>query len=116
MVRRVVDKKGLRDKGIKTSNVHLLRLEGENKFPRRFRLTENRVVWLEDEIDAWIEQRAAARDDVEPEAASTAPSAPLSSEASAIDRAVQSDGSPTKTRHAKAMAPPQHRNVTEVPA
>jgi hypothetical protein len=32
-------------------------LERENKFPRRVQVGENRVAWLETEIDAWIESR-----------------------------------------------------------
>jgi prophage regulatory protein len=36
---------------------HCGRLERENKFPRRVQVGENRVAWLETEIDAWIESR-----------------------------------------------------------
>ena len=57
---RVLDRKALRAKGVTYSNVHLLRLEAEDKFPRRFSLTENRVAWLEEEIDRWIRERVAA--------------------------------------------------------
>ena len=57
---RVLDRKALRAKGVYYSNVHLLRLEAENKFPKRFNLTENRVAWLEEEVDLWIRERVAA--------------------------------------------------------
>ena len=41
---RVLDGKALRAKGVTYSNVHLLRLEAKDKFPRRFSLTENRCL------------------------------------------------------------------------
>ena len=44
---RVLDRKALRAKGVTYSNVHLLRLEAEDKFPRRFQSHRNRVAWLE---------------------------------------------------------------------
>lgn len=46
------------------SNRQLLILEGEGKFPKRFQLNPpngRAVGWLENEVDAWIEERAAAR-------------------------------------------------------
>ena len=61
-MRRIIDKKGLKDRGIDYSNVHLLRLERDGLFPRRFYLTQNRANWWEHEIDAHVEQCAAARD------------------------------------------------------
>ncbi len=70
MAKRILNRKGLKDKGVLFSNVHLLRLEKEEKFPRRVQLSENRVGWLEDEMDAWIDARAAER---EPSAAPTPP-------------------------------------------
>ncbi len=41
---------------------HIGRLERAGKFPRRVQLGENRVAWLESEIEAWIAERAAERD------------------------------------------------------
>lgn len=61
MALRILDRKALREKGVPFSNVHLLRLEKAGKFPRRFSLTENRVGWLEGDIDGWIEERASSR-------------------------------------------------------
>lgn len=45
--------------GIGWSNVHLLRLEKETKFPRRVRIGNNTVAWLHSELVAWVEQRVA---------------------------------------------------------
>jgi len=56
-----------KQKGIPYTYHHLVRLERCGKFPARVRLGERRVGWLEAEIDAYIEHRAAARR--EPEAA-----------------------------------------------
>jgi prophage regulatory protein len=35
----------------------ILDLEREGKFPRRFRITDNRVGWKESEVQAWIDSR-----------------------------------------------------------
>src|SRR5262249_13728033 len=48
-------------KGIHFCRVHIDRLEKQGRFPKRFHLGENSVAWLEDEIDAWIKERADAR-------------------------------------------------------
>jgi predicted DNA-binding transcriptional regulator AlpA len=55
-----LDRKALRAKGVSYSNVHLLRLEAQGKFPPRFNLTENRVAWLEEDVDRWIRERVTA--------------------------------------------------------
>ena len=60
MVLRVLDKKALREKGVSYSKVHLLRLEKQGIFPKRFNLTENRVGWLEEDVDRWIKERVMA--------------------------------------------------------
>lgn len=49
-------------KGIPYSRVHLRRLEAAGRFPRRAQLGGNAVAWIESEIDAWLEERAAERD------------------------------------------------------
>ena len=51
----------LKERGISFSKVHLWRMERDNKFPKRVALSENRHSWLENEIDAWLAQRIAAR-------------------------------------------------------
>jgi prophage regulatory protein len=38
------------------------RLEGDGKFPRKVKVGETAAGWLEHELDAWIEARAAERD------------------------------------------------------
>ncbi len=49
-------------KGIPYSRVHLRRLEAAGSFPGRVQLGGNAVAWIESEIDAWLEERAAERD------------------------------------------------------
>jgi prophage regulatory protein len=49
-------------KGIPWSRVHVTRLEKAGQFPRRIHIGANTVVWDEDEIDALLNARAAARD------------------------------------------------------
>ena len=48
-------------KGIKYSRVHVSRLEKADKFPKHVNLGPQSIGWLEEEIDAWIEARAAER-------------------------------------------------------
>ena len=48
-------------RGITYTRRHLYTLESENKFPKRVPLGENRVGWLESEIDRWIQDRADSR-------------------------------------------------------
>jgi prophage regulatory protein len=48
-------------RGISYTRRHLYTLENEHKFPKRVPLGENRVGWIETEIDQWLEQRAASR-------------------------------------------------------
>jgi len=49
-------------KGISYSRMHIDRLEKAGRFPKRFDIGANSVGWLEHEIDAWIAEKAAARD------------------------------------------------------
>lgn len=48
-------------KGIGWSRVHLGRLEKLGKFPRRIQVGANTVCWCEDEVDAFLAAKAAAR-------------------------------------------------------
>lgn len=48
-------------RGISYTRRHLYTLENERKFPRRVALGENRVGWIEYEIDRWVAERAARR-------------------------------------------------------
>lgn len=52
----------LRDRGIRFTRQHLYRLIKANKFPRPIRLGENRLAWVESEIDAYLETKIAERD------------------------------------------------------
>lgn len=52
----------LRPRGITYTRVHINRLEQDGRFPRRVRLGENRVAWVEDEIEGWLQDRIAERD------------------------------------------------------
>jgi prophage regulatory protein len=53
-------------RGITYTNTHLLRLERRDRFPKRVQLGPNRVAWVEREIEAWLQQRIADRDRLEP--------------------------------------------------
>ncbi|QIG67393.1 transcriptional regulator protein [Rhizobium phage RHph_TM3_3_9] len=51
-------------KGIPYGKTSLYRLINAGEFPRPVRLGENRVAWLESEIDSWIANHVSARDRV----------------------------------------------------
>jgi prophage regulatory protein len=59
--RRLVPYPGLKERGIPFTRVHLRRLEDADKFPQHIDLGENTIAWFEDEIDDYLEQKAAAR-------------------------------------------------------
>ena len=40
---------------------HIRRLEAQGSFPKRVRIGANRVAWVREEIDQWIEARVNAR-------------------------------------------------------
>ena len=48
--------------GISFSREHLWRLEAAGKFPRRIYLSPQKVAWFENEILAWLAERAAERE------------------------------------------------------
>jgi len=58
---RLVSRRDLKSRGIDYSNVHLLRLEAEGKFPKRLYLSPARVAWVENEIDDYLDRCIAAR-------------------------------------------------------
>jgi prophage regulatory protein len=45
--------------GLSQSTVY--RMEKDGKFPKRIQISVQCVGWIESEVDAWIEQRAAGR-------------------------------------------------------
>ncbi len=49
--------------------VHIMRLAQAGKFPKPVRLGENAVAFVEDEVDAWVEEKIAERDGQDPKAA-----------------------------------------------
>lgn len=59
---RFVNRAELKSRGVVWTNVHLLRLEREGRFPRRAYLGPTTVVWLASEIDAWMASKIAERD------------------------------------------------------
>jgi predicted DNA-binding transcriptional regulator AlpA len=64
-MKKLLDADGLRGKGIEYSYVQRWRLIQAGKFPAPIKLgtgPNSRNAWIEAEIDAWIEQRIAARD------------------------------------------------------
>jgi len=59
---KVLSQRDLPSKGIKWSREHTRRMWEAGRFPRPFKLSDNGWnVWSEDEIDAWLEQRASHR-------------------------------------------------------
>ena len=60
--RRLLDYQALRERGIPWTRVHLARLEAAGKFPLHIEVGENRIAWFEDEIDDFLEAKAAERD------------------------------------------------------
>jgi prophage regulatory protein len=61
--KRIVSKKELKSVcGVPYSHQHIARLEAVGKFPKRIRLGQGRVAWLQSEVESWIEERIAARD------------------------------------------------------
>ena len=60
--RRLLDYQALRERGIPWSRVHIARLEAAKKFPLHIDLGANSIAWFEDEIDAFLEEKAAQRE------------------------------------------------------
>jgi prophage regulatory protein len=58
---KLLSRDDLRARGIRYSNVHLLRLEADGKFPKRAYLSPSRAVWIEFEIDEYVARCVAAR-------------------------------------------------------
>jgi prophage regulatory protein len=49
-------------KGVPWCRDHLRRKAKAGEFPAPIPLSDSRIAWLESEVDAWIEARAAERD------------------------------------------------------
>ena len=60
---RFLSKRQVRDL-ISLSFTQIDRLESTGNFPKRLRLTEGRVVWVETEILEWMRKRLAEREPI----------------------------------------------------
>ena len=58
---RLVTFEALAAKGIKVGKQRLWQLEQLNQFPKRISTSPGRYAWLEDEIDAYLAAKIAAR-------------------------------------------------------
>ena len=58
---RLLSKKQVREI-VLYSPAHIARLEAVGKFPKRVRVGQGRVGWLEHEVQDWLAQRIAERD------------------------------------------------------
>jgi prophage regulatory protein len=59
---RLLDRDGLKAKGIKYSKAHLWRLVKVGRFPAPIKIGEARSAWVEAEVDARIGTKIAERD------------------------------------------------------
>lgn len=59
MMKRLINRKGLIEKGITMGNTKLWKMIKEGSFPAAFSAGSRERVWRESDIDDWIEQRAA---------------------------------------------------------
>jgi prophage regulatory protein len=50
------------EKGVPYTRRHLRDLVRDGKFPKPVELSEARIAWIEDEVDAWQATKAAQRD------------------------------------------------------
>lgn len=57
-------------KKTKLSDSTIARYEKKGRFPRRFRVTDTLVGWLESEVDDWVKARAHEREAIEADAES----------------------------------------------
>jgi prophage regulatory protein len=59
--RRLLTFADLKARGIPWTRMHIGRLEADRKFPQHIDLGANSIAWFEDEIDDFLEAKAAAR-------------------------------------------------------
>jgi predicted DNA-binding transcriptional regulator AlpA len=59
--RRLLSYSELVTRGIRYTRQHLHRLEASNKFPKRVKIGEHSIAWVESEIDEYLEKRIAER-------------------------------------------------------
>lgn len=58
---KIISKRQLKEM-VLYSPQHIARLEKAGQFPKRVRLGQARVGWIEDEVLDWLRQRIARRD------------------------------------------------------
>lgn len=58
---RLLSKKAVRET-VLYSPQHIARLEAAGQFPKRVRLGPGRVGWVEEEVQAWLQERVSRRD------------------------------------------------------
>lgn len=58
---KLLSKKQVREKCL-YSPAHIARLEKADLFPKRVRLGQGRVGWIESEVEDWLQARVAERD------------------------------------------------------
>ena len=58
---KILSKKALREL-VLYSPQHIARLEKAGKFPKRVKLGENRVGWVEQEVLDWLDERLILRE------------------------------------------------------
>ena len=58
---RIISKRQLKEL-VLYSPQHIARLEAAGKFPKRVKLGNNRVGWVEQEVLDWLQERIDARD------------------------------------------------------
>lgn len=61
VMQKLIEYNELATKGVTYSKVQLWRLERTGKFPRRVKLSAQRVAWVETEIEGWIASKIAER-------------------------------------------------------
>ena len=59
---RILSLNDLREVGIYYSRVHIHRLVRAGKFPTPIKVGQNRIGWIESEIDEWLNAKIAERD------------------------------------------------------
>ena len=62
MSKRSITPDMLPSKGIRYNSNHLRRMWRHGEFPKPVNLSPRRIAWPEEEIDAWIDERIAARE------------------------------------------------------
>ena len=60
---QLLDRNGLREKGIKFTKQHIDRLIRQGKFPRPIKIGANTNAWISSEIDEYVAERVTQRDE-----------------------------------------------------